>query len=83
MFYKEKIDKLFDKIELLELRCEDIIKCRDCKCLIKREDAFKVINVNDFGFLDYYYCQKCKPDYDIIKYGKKFKNECKEIKPRK
>lgn len=43
------------------------ISCETCKCLIRKEDAHKVVYESYFFSYnkdDLYYCQTCKPPYE-------------------
>jgi hypothetical protein len=60
MFKKKEEEKdwKFDK--------EEEVSCYDCKCLMKKEDAYVVDGM--FGNKSYY-CHKCKPNYQKVRYG--------------
>jgi len=55
----------------LKERSEKFVECKRCGCLIRKDTAKKVENLDSITVN--YYCSKCKPPYDEVCYGRYFK----------
>lgn len=83
MFWDKKEEKALDNIlsrmdkdfeELArqgEIESNDTVSCQDCKCLIKKSDAYEVDERTIGGLTQrvLHYCNKCKPAYTKVDYG--------------
>lgn len=49
------------------VKSEEVLSCEGCKCILKNEDAYKVLYCGFFQ-ANFYYCNRCKPNYDKVVY---------------
>lgn len=55
--------------EIIEVK-EQPIPCETCKCLLNKEDAYKVkAVVKDCNSWEQYFCKKCQPKYEKVVYA--------------
>ena len=79
---KKELEDLQVKVKQINEWRYSLLNCFGCKCLIEKEFVKLVTCIVASGMKRIAYCEKCKPDYDEIVEGKKYKNETirKEIK---